>query len=137
VDDQTDKLTRELVDQKAETKAITDELSFQGRTLSVFTVVTSFFLPLNFFAQVGTPIPRPPHLILMKFLPQYFQSSNISDKKDKSAWRRGWVNGSLPRFWAIAAPLTALIVGLAGFYIMKSRYDFRQLGRFLCDCNLE
>jgi hypothetical protein len=57
MDDRIDKLIRELIHQKAQTKALSDELSWQGKTLSVFTVINTVFLPLSFFAKVGTPAP--------------------------------------------------------------------------------
>jgi len=44
-----------LEEQKGQMQALQDEIAFQGKTVSIFTVLSVIFLPLEFFSQV---IPR-------------------------------------------------------------------------------
>ncbi|KAI5795412.1 hypothetical protein DFH27DRAFT_120979 [Peziza echinospora] len=93
-------------EQRLASKVIADEISFQGKQISIFTVINAIFLPLNFFTA-------------------YFSAEGNT--------RNGWVGDRLDRFWMITTPISTLVLLVALYYMFKGWYSWREIKRLILD----
>ncbi|CCX15013.1 Protein of unknown function [Pyronema omphalodes CBS 100304] len=85
-------------EQIRQAEKIADEISFQGRNISFVTLLTVLFLPLGFFAQFFSRLEA---------LKEFSQSQ--------------------AKFWMVAGPVTGVIMIVASYYLMVSRYESRKM----------
>jgi len=102
---------------------VADEIAWQGETMSMFTAVTTLFLPLSFFTSVRPPSPPlpllPPHLPPLPLTrDQYFA---LDDAKR--------VINTQEQFWAVSGPVTAVFVVATIIIVLGKEYPYSELLR--------
>ncbi|KAI5788495.1 hypothetical protein EDC01DRAFT_660339 [Geopyxis carbonaria] len=98
-------MQEQLDAQKVQGQALQDEITFQAKAISLFTVLNAIFLPLGFFSQYFTGSDQRNGVILKE---------------------------SIGRFWAVTGSITGLIA-LSSFCWLFSNYQPRQILRCVCD----
>ncbi|KAI5788996.1 hypothetical protein EDC01DRAFT_728827 [Geopyxis carbonaria] len=102
---QTTALKGAISEQTAQAEQLTEEIAWQGKTLSAFTIVNVIFLPLGFFSQYFT-----------------------GDKSD----RNGKID-TVKKFWLVAGVITFSIALVATFFVFQSQYEGRKVRRCIYD----